>query len=363
MDLGNNAVTMSDGVSSEGTLVEKPTTPADNEYLVIDSQEKEQQVEMLEDKENLSPTKEELRSLATPESPLNPLGESSPSRINEQGPPNPPKQSIETEEPAILDSPMNDVGGPPNRPPPVPPRQKPADKQEEIQREVEFGAQQDVTEAISNVLFQLQCAIKAESVDESGEQIDRIKKLFFGKLKATTTDKDGKARTKEEFFSDIKVQVSDPRDIYDALDAAFDEEEVEVGTSRESQFTTISILPPILQIHVSRAQFNKEKGTPFKSNHHLAFRETIFMDRYMDTDDKELRQRKSDCWSWKKDLIRMEKQENELRKTNVSQKNQCTKFRGSDAFKAQSSDSRRVESHSRLLEAAPRYRFGRTNRC
>lgn len=78
------------------------------------------------------------------------------------------------------------------------------DKQEQLQKEVEFGAQQDVTEAISNVLFQLQCAIKAESIDESGEQIDQIKRLFFGKLKATTTDKDGKARTKEEFFPTLK---------------------------------------------------------------------------------------------------------------------------------------------------------------
>lgn len=42
------------------------------------------------------------------------------------------------------------------------------------------------------------------------------------------------------------------------------------------------------------------------------------MDRYMDTDDAELKQRKSDCWSWKKDLARMERQEKELMETNVS---------------------------------------------
>lgn len=114
IDLGGNmnAVSMSDGVSSEGTLVEKPTTPADNEYLVIDSQEKEHQDEMLEDKENILPTKEGIRRPLTPESPPKLLAESSLARVNEQGSSSPPKQSIETDEPVTLESPFNNIGGP-----------------------------------------------------------------------------------------------------------------------------------------------------------------------------------------------------------------------------------------------------------
>lgn len=61
---------------------------------------------------------------------------------------------------------------PPDRPPPVPPRPT-ADK---MRKELELGAQQDVTEVINNVLFQTQCAIKAEKYDEDGGQIDIITK-------------------------------------------------------------------------------------------------------------------------------------------------------------------------------------------
>jgi ubiquitin carboxyl-terminal hydrolase 25/28 len=68
-----------------------------------------------------------------------------------------------------------DDAPPPERPPPVPPRpewkstdQKPVD-------ELELGAQQDVTEVIGNVLFQLECALRPKRIDENGEQLDEIK--------------------------------------------------------------------------------------------------------------------------------------------------------------------------------------------
>ena len=312
--------TVEEDVSSDVTLVEKPWTSAENDYMVVDSVEKEEQSLALENKENMAPSKANVIRPSTPESILMPLAESSPSRINEQqGPHSPIKDNVMAKNMSEnIDDGEMAVAGPPSRPPPVPPRDKPEDKKAEVQREVEIGAQQDVTEAIANVLFQLQCAIKADYIDESGEQIDQVKRLFFGKQKITTTASDGSARTQEEFFSDIKVQVSSgPRDIYSALDATFDEEEVEVGTSKEPQFTTISVLPPILQIHVSRALFDNQKGTVFKSNHHLDFKETIYMDRYMDTDDPELQRRKRECWAWKKDLLGYEKRELELSKTKV----------------------------------------------
>ena len=211
---------------------------------------------------------------------------------------------------------------PPTRsPPPVPPRsKKPAfENNTQIQEELQFGAQQDVTEVISNVLFQLQCAIKPDYIDESGEQIDMIKDLFFGKLKITTTANDGKARTKEEFFSDIKIQVQDgPRDIYAALDAAFDEQEVVVGTSKEPQYTSISLLPPILQLHVSRAGYDKGNNKSFKAIHHLDFKETIYMDRYLDSDDPVLKAKRAECWAWKKELGKLESRQACLRNTSVS---------------------------------------------
>lgn len=64
------------------------------------------------------------------------------------------------------------VPNPPSQPPPsVPPKYN---IEPTIQDEVEFGAQQDVTEVINNVLFQMQCAMRPSDIDADGEQHDII---------------------------------------------------------------------------------------------------------------------------------------------------------------------------------------------
>ena len=312
-----------DEASSEGTLVEAPALDPnmDNDFMVIDAIEKpHQQEQIFEDKENLAPTKEEIQRPSTPENQIKPLAVSSPSRANEQGRPrSPTKESTNNQEwSELARQGATALTGPPNRPPPVPPRQKPEEQKRALLEEVEIGAQQDVTEVIANVLFQLQCAIKAESVDETGEQIDQIKKLFFGKQKSYTTNERGEIRSKEEFFSDIKVDVaSGPRDIYAALDGAFDVQEVEVGGSMEPQYATISQLPPVLQVLVQRAQFDPKTKTSFKSINHLELKETIYMDRYMDSSDPDLQQRRKACWGWKKELSKLETRRLKLTKNEV----------------------------------------------
>lgn len=299
--------------SSETTLVE-PVVNEDSDLIMLDSDGKEQQQSILENKENLPPIKTLEARPATPETELQPLAESSPSRTNEQ----PKVLSTEKETVHNYDGTTADKVHPPNRPPPFPPRPKPEDEKFLIQEEVEIGAQQDVTEVIQNVLFQLQCAIKAESVDSSGEQLDQIKRLFYGKQKSYTTNREGSIRTKEDFFSDIKVDVaSGPRSIYAALDGAFDVQEVEVGGALEPQYTTISQLPPVLQIMVQRAQYDPEKKSSFKSTHHLDLIETIYMDRYMDSENEDLMQRRRESWIWKKEVTRLEARKLELTKTEV----------------------------------------------
>lgn len=309
--------------SSEATLVEKPVSGNDH-VMVLDVKEKEQQQAIFDDKENLAPRKADLARPSTPDNHLAPFAESSPSRANERQ-----RQSIPTEESDndhedtvmtndALPTPPPEVC-PTRAPPPVPPRPIADDQKKAIQEEVELGAQQDVTEVIANVLFQLQCAIKPQSVDESGEQIDLVKKLFFGKQKSYITNKQGLIRSKEEFISDIKIDVaSGPRDIYAAFDGAYDEQEVEIGGALEPQYTTISQLPPVLQVLVQRVQFDAEKKTTFKSNHHLELKETIYLDRYMDSGDEDLLARRRECWRWKKEMAELEKRKAYLTTTEVS---------------------------------------------
>lgn len=299
---------------SDATLVEAPTNE-ESDLIMLDSVENEQQQKIFEDKENLPPTKSLVEIPIIAESPSQPLGEASPSRSNGKQP------TLKLQEPKMHDEDHVTAAvnaQPPSRPPPFPPRPRPEESKNSILEEVELGAQQDVTEVIQNVLFQLQCAIEAEAVDDTGEQLDLIKHLFFGKQKSYTTNREGRIRTKEEYFSDIKVDVaSGPRDIYAALDGAYDVQEVEVGGYLEPQYTSISQLPPVLQIHVQRAQFDQEKKASFKSDHHLELKETVYMDRYIDSADPDLLVRRRECWDWKKQIARLEARRLELSETDV----------------------------------------------
>lgn len=142
--------------------------------------------------------------------------------------------------------------------------------------------------------------------------------MFYGKTKSYITAQNG-TRSKEEIWSDIKVDVANgSRDIYSAIDGAFDMQEVLVDDALVEQFGAISKLPPILQIQVQRVQFDSVKKTSFKSTHHLELKETIFLDRYMDTQKQDIVQRRRDCWAWKRKLIDLQSRKAELLRASVS---------------------------------------------
>ncbi|KAI4175830.1 MAG: hypothetical protein LQ343_001443 [Gyalolechia ehrenbergii] len=306
--------------SSEETLLgnDPAEAAADQEMLDPRSEElQQQQQQILEDKENLPPSKMVSDRPATPDPNLQPLAESSPSRINEQH-----RAAETTHDLPHPHSPNKSekavIAPPPNRPPPFPPRPQTEEQKQAIVEEVQLGAQQDVTEVISNVLFQLECAIKATAFDPSGEQIDLIKQLFFGKQKSYTSNAQGVLRMKEQFFSNLIVDVaSGPKDIYEALDGAFDEQEVEVEGSLRPQYTTITHLPPVLKVMVQRVQYDQKKASAFKSINHLGLKETIYMDRYMDSEDDDLIQRRKESWEWKRQLRQLETRKADLMQTEL----------------------------------------------
>lgn len=210
----------------------------------------------------------------------------------------------------------------PDRPPPVPPRPSPMDadllRQQEAEKplprptteeeklldqaEKSASRQEDVQELIDNVLFQLQCAIKAEDTDAgTEEQIDRIKRLFYGKQKVYITDASG-IRPQENYMFNIIVDAS-KGSIYGALDdSIYCERTIDVANAFGSEHTTITQLPPILQIFVERTAFKEGTGT-FKMNDHLQLQDTIYMDRYMDSSIKtDLGERHRKIWRWKKGI-------------------------------------------------------------
>lgn len=89
------------------------------------------------------------------------------------------------------------------------------------------------------------------------------------------------------------------------------------------QFGAISKLPPVLQIQVQRVQFDPVKKSSFKSINHLELMETIYLDRYMDTQQPELLNRRKQSWEWKDKLKGLEARRSELLRQNVLQKKPC----------------------------------------
>ncbi|KAI9797872.1 MAG: ubiquitin-specific protease ubp2 [Piccolia ochrophora] len=307
----------------QGTIEEKWKPDNESgEFFNAEEGGKQKQQQIFEDKENLPPSKQELIESPSAHGQGEPLEESSPSKVNEQPLHTARNREHDGEEDTLMingvpPTPPPEIIAPPDRPPPVPPRPQLVEEKRAID-ELELGAQQDVTEVIGNVMFQLECAMRPLGVDDMGEQLDEIKQLFYGKLR-THTEAESAHRTTEEYFADIKVNVaSGPRDIYAALDGAFDMQEVILKDGTFPQYASISHLPPILQIQVQRVQYDVEKKRSYKSDAHLTLRDTIYLDRYMESQDLTLLRRRQELWTWKDKLRRLEARRDVLARTAVN---------------------------------------------
>lgn len=175
---------------------------------------------------------------------------------------------------------------------------------DQIESTIEVGRQQDVTECIENVTFQIETALEPERIEDDGEQYDLIKRLFSGKTKQTITPLDPSSSQKqrssiERFFSLI-INVGDhPKDIYDALDNYFSEDVVALEEGEVKKSHTISELPQVLQFHIQRVLFDRERLVPYKSLEVIPFGEKIYLDRYLETDDEEIKAKRQEVFEWK----------------------------------------------------------------
>jgi ubiquitin carboxyl-terminal hydrolase 25 len=294
---GNEAQPAIDGIepdttsdkdnSSEATLVSRPGSISPP---VIDSQTVEEQQAILDNKENLSPTKE-TPSAHVDEHEMLPLRPASPSKVNAQAGAlsNPEKSSDETIAPIVYAPPSG-------KPPPVPPR-KPVEPTTDILEE--YARQQDVTEVIAHCLFQFSCAMRPTGVDKSGEQLDEIHDLFFGQnISHVTGGKDGP--TTVQFFNIITRVANEPNDVYAALDTEYD---LSVRDNGTSAFLSITKLPPVFSIALDRVVWDAQAKRPTKLNHHVHIPETIFLDRYLESaDGSDLMERRLQTWQLKREL-------------------------------------------------------------
>lgn len=201
----------------------------------------------------------------------------------------------------------------PEKPPPIPPRNKPgaintsSANEKSIGAEMlRFGAQQDVTEVIQNVLFRMSCAIKPsrENVENKNEQVDLIRDTFFGQTTVYLKKQEGWV-SRQEDWNNLTVfpAAGKERSIYEALDVYFDPQSVEYGDSNLTQYASIRVLPPILQILIQRTAYDKATNQASKNQNWISADETIYLDRYLDGEGKStLMARRRDAWAWKNKL-------------------------------------------------------------
>lgn len=175
----------------------------------------------------------------------------------------------------------------------------------------DWGRQQDVAECIDNVLFQMEAALLATKLDEDGEQIDLVKELFYGATKQTLELKDSEPKL-ERFSNTIVTLERDSQDLYEALDGVFDVTEVELGGKQIKLNLTIAQAPPILQIQIQRVNFDLKSMSAVKSNLYLALDQSIYLDRYMETQDPDMLKKREDYWSWKKTLLSEKARKDEI---------------------------------------------------
>ncbi|AOA63942.1 Ubiquitin carboxyl-terminal hydrolase 2 [Komagataella phaffii CBS 7435] len=194
---------------------------------------------------------------------------------------------------------------------------------DQLENALELGRQQDVTECIENVLFQLESASKPTSLDsDDQEQNDLVKELFYGRTKQILqpVDKetkenitDSSVRTKVERFVSLLVNIGDhPKDLYDALDTYFTEDLIDLDDGQVKRSLTITELPKFLQIQVQRVQFDRERGIPFKALDPLPFHEKLYMDRYLETDNEELILKRKEIFQWKNEISKLNRRKDEI---------------------------------------------------
>lgn len=205
---------------------------------------------------------------------------------------------------------------------------------DQMESTIEVGRQQDVTECIENVTFQIETALEPERIEDDGEQYDLIKRLFSGKTKQTITPLDlsssQKPRSSLERFFSLIINVGDhPKDIYDALDNYFSEDVVnlEEGAVKKSQ--TIAELPQVLQFHIQRVLFDRERLIPYKSLEVIPFSEKIYLDRYLETDDPEIKAKRQEVFEWKSQMRSLYAEKDEILNVDPD-----TKLSVVDALKA-----------------------------
>ncbi|KAG0016882.1 ubiquitin-specific protease ubp2 [Entomortierella chlamydospora] len=190
-------------------------------------------------------------------------------------------------------------------------------------------SRQDVAEAkektMSILMYRLNAAFQPVMSERSNKPVDRFNSLFYVKAVRKTTELDNSTgkqveRLIPEDFSTLLLNVKEPVVMEELIDDYFDTSEPEPEEHSDDSSTTeishsnpttidglqhrditVTELPPILQIHLMRTQFDRKGNTSYKSNATVAIPKRIYMDQYLESDQEANANRIKRMKIWKRD--------------------------------------------------------------
>ncbi|XP_076044527.1 ubiquitin carboxyl-terminal hydrolase 25-like [Oratosquilla oratoria] len=135
---------------------------------------------------------------------------------------------------------------------------------------------------------------KKGEAESSGTQVSKeanfgnpIMKLFYGQSKKEACEEDG--GPKLETFGQYPLHVMNYRDIHESILASMSSGMPDISgetVAPVQQETWFKILPPVLIFSLSRYEYSLEKQRAEKVHNKFEFPEYLYMDRYMETNKK-----------------------------------------------------------------------------
>ncbi|KAG0281714.1 ubiquitin-specific protease ubp2 [Linnemannia exigua] len=188
-------------------------------------------------------------------------------------------------------------------------------EQQDVSESVRFFS----SETMAILMYRLSAAFQPIISEPGAKPIDRFSKLFY--VKANKKIEEGEKRLIQEDFSTLLLNVKDDTSLEELMDDYFsagDPEptspttiaatEASAGSKNEkdakaAQMSDITVaeLPPILQIHLIRTQFDKSDQTSYKSNATVALPKRICLDQYLESNQEEHASRFKRMKLWKRE--------------------------------------------------------------
>lgn len=138
-------------------------------------------------------------------------------------------------------------------------------------------SQQDVSECLDNMVFQIEAAQACQGTARS--EVDR---LFVGKTTQRVRGAAGATSKTEEFKSVPVTLLPGDSDVYDALDTYFGKETIAAPDGTVERSVALDEAPPLLQVHIQRVQYDRTAGRAVKDKGALQLPDVVYADRYMD---------------------------------------------------------------------------------